>query len=56
MFLMSTLNPHSYADFQYEVYLAEDRSDLPFDAAGLEWARELSLPPGVQLRGQWRLL
>jgi lactate 2-monooxygenase len=42
---MPTVNPHSYADYQYEVYLAADRSDLPFDAAGLEeQARRLLSP------------
>ena len=42
---MSPLNSSPYADFQYEVYLAEDRSDLPFDAVGLEErAREFLSP------------
>ncbi len=37
----------AYADFQYEVYLAEDRSDLPFDVVELEErARAILTPQG----------
>jgi isopentenyl diphosphate isomerase/L-lactate dehydrogenase-like FMN-dependent dehydrogenase len=34
-----------YADFQYEVYLAEDRSDLPFDLIELESRAQAVLSP-----------
>jgi lactate 2-monooxygenase len=35
----------SYADFQYEVYLAADRCDLPFDVAELEARAKAVLSP-----------
>jgi lactate 2-monooxygenase len=34
-----------YADFQYDVYLAEDRCDLPFDMAELETRAKAVLSP-----------
>ena len=42
----------TYSDFQYEIYLAEDRCDLPFSATELEeQARVAPVSPGIQLRG-----
>jgi lactate 2-monooxygenase len=41
---MSTPTSH-YADFQYEVYLADDRSDLPFDMVELEARARAVLSP-----------
>lgn len=35
----------NYADFQYEVYLADDRSDLPFDLSELEARAQDVLSP-----------
>ena len=37
--------PTPYADFQYEVYLAEERSDLPFDLTELELRAQAVLSP-----------